>query len=134
MFSVHFGILRYTVGSLMMFPKLKPKESKARPGTWIVSVPASFSISGKRENHYFRNKNTALEWVVRYKGERNEHGKGAIMPDERTALMFFKEHVGDLKLLPDVVRHWLTTSSHAVEVTLVSDVVDRFLEWRAHQG
>jgi len=118
----------------MRFPHLKPKEWKQRPGTWIVSVPASFSVSGKRENHYFKNKNAALEWVARYKAERNEHGKAALMPDERTALLFFREHVGDLKLLPEVVHHWLTTSSRAIEQAKVSDVVDRFLEWRPDQG
>jgi integrase len=116
------------------FPNLKPKEWKARPGTWIVAEPASYSVSGKRENHYFKNKNAALEWVARYKAERNEYGKQTVMPDERTALMFFRQHVGDLNLMPEVVRHWLTTSAVAIKPITITDLVTGFLVWRSQQG
>jgi integrase len=122
------------IGRLVKFPNLKPKEWKARPGTWIVSEPASYSPSGKRENHYFKNRNKALEWVARYKAERNEYGKQTVMPDERTALMFFRQHVGDLNLMPEVVRHWLTTSAVAIKPISVANLVAGYLGWRPHQG
>jgi integrase len=118
----------------MRTPRLKPKEWKHRPGTWIVSVPASFSISGKRQNHYFKSKNAAVEWVAKQKFERDTHGRQAVTPEERAAIVFFRENVGDIKLLPDVIRHWLKTSSQAVESAKVSVVVERFLQWRQHQG
>ena len=99
-----------------------------------MSVPATFSLSAKRENHYFPSRNAALEWVSRYKAERIEHGKNSITSEERNAIAFFREHVGDLSLLPDIVRHWRLTASEALQQTKVCDVVDRFLEWRPAQG
>ena len=118
----------------MRIPKLKPAPWKQRPGTWIVSVPSTFSLSSKRENHYFPSRNAALEWVSQYKTERSEHGKSTVTPEERSAIAFFRTHVGDLSLLPEIVRHWRLTASEALEQTKVSDVVDRFLEWRPAQG
>jgi integrase len=118
----------------MRYPKLKPKEWKQRPGTWIVSEPATHTPSGKRINHYFRSKNAALDWASRYREERLEYGNQAVTPEERSAILFFREHVGDLKLLPEVVRHWRLTAPESIQQIKVSDAMERFLDWRQHQG
>jgi integrase len=118
----------------MRIPKLKPAPWKQRPGTWIVSVPATFSLSRKRENHYFPSRNAALEWVTRYKAERSEHGRSSVTAEERNAIAFFRIHVGHLALLPDIVRHWRLTASEAFQQMKVAEVVNRFLEWRPAQG
>ena len=118
----------------MQYPKLKPRRWKKRPGYWIVSKPASSSLSGKRVNHYFKSENAALEWVSQYKRHRLEHGAQSVTSEERNAILFFREQVGELKLLPEVVRHWRTTAAGAIEPAKVSMAVDRFLDWRQHQG
>jgi hypothetical protein len=118
----------------MRYPKLKPRRWKKRPGYWIISEPASFSLSGKRVNHYFKSENAALEWVSQHKRQRHEHGTQSVTSEERNAILFFREQVGDLKLLPEVVRHWRTTAAEAIESTKVAEAVDRFLGWRQHQG
>jgi hypothetical protein len=118
----------------MRHPKLKPRRWKKRPGYWIVSEPASFSLLGKRVNHYFRSENAALEWASQYKRQRHEHGSQSVTSEERNAILFFREQVGDLKLLPEVVRHWRTTAAEAICSTTVAATVDHFLDWRQHQG
>jgi integrase len=118
----------------MRYPKLKPRRWKKRPGYWYISEPASFSPSGKRVNHYFRSENAALEWVSQYKRARHEHGNQSVTSEERNAILFFREQVGDLKLLPEVIRHWRTTAAEAICSTTVPAAVEHFLDWRQHQG
>src|SRR5277367_1072745 len=119
----------------MSFPKLKPIQSKSRPGTWVVSVPASISNSGKKESPTFRSKNTALEWATRFKDERlNGKRVTSSSAKEQEALSHFRQHVGDLSLMPKVVTHWLTTSAAAVKPKPFAEVVAGFLNWRQHQG
>jgi integrase len=118
----------------MRYPKLKPRRWKKRPHIWIVSEPASFSLSGKRVNHYFKSENAALEWASQHKRQRHEHGTQSVTSEERNAILFFREQVGDLKLLPEVVRHWRTTAAEAICSTTVAAAVEHFLDWREHQG
>jgi integrase len=118
----------------MRYPKLKPRKWKSRPGYWYIPEPASSSLSGKRVNHYFPSENAAREWASQYKRQRQEHGAQSVTSEERNAIMFFREQVGDLKLLPEVVRHWRTTAAEAICSTTVTAAVDHFLGWRQHQG
>jgi len=100
-----------------------------------VSVPASISNSGKKESPTFRSKNTALEWVVRFKDERINGKKSATFSaEEQEALAHFRQHVGDVKFMPKVVAHRLATSVVAVKPVTVADLVSGFLGWRSFQG
>jgi hypothetical protein len=116
------------------FPRLKPVQSKSRPGTWVVSVPASISESGKKESPTFRSRNAALEWATRFKDERLGKKAATVSDEEKEALTHFRQHVGDLKLMPEVVRHWLATSRVAIKPVTVAVVVDGFLVWRPTHG
>jgi hypothetical protein len=112
----------------------KFKLHKSRSGYWIISEPASFSPTGKRVNHYFRTESEALDWRSQYRYQRREHGAQPVTSEERNAILFFREQVGDLKLLPEVVRHWRTTAAEAICLNTVAAAVDHFLSWRERQG
>lgn len=119
----------------MRFPRLKPIQAKSRPGTWVVSVPASISKSGKKESPTFRSKNAALEFAVRFKDERiNGNKQSSFSVKEQEALMHFQQQVGDLDLMPEVVRHWLTTSGAAIKPVTVTEAIAGFLDWRPGHG
>ena len=75
-----------------------------------------------------------MEWASQHERQRHEHGTQSVTTEERNAILFFREQVGDLKLLPEVVRHWRSTAAEAIESAKVADAVDRFLDWRQHQG
>jgi integrase len=93
------------------------------------------SASGKKENPTFQSKTAANEWAIRFKNERiNGKKQSTFSSEEQEALWHFRQHVGALNLMPEVVRHWLTTSAVVIKPITVAELVTGFLGWRSRQG
>src|SRR5215831_107435 len=108
---------------------MKLSKYNARPGTWFLTVPANRTKSGKREVHYFKSQNAGKEWISRFNAEHAEHGNAGVTGEERRWINFCRDQVGDLSLLPRIVKHWKTTGPDSITPIAVADVVSQFLAW-----
>jgi hypothetical protein len=108
--------------------------TKHKRGNWFFWVPAKFSPTGKRECVYKKSKNAAYNEIQRLKDEWREHGKSAITDEDRTYIGMARAELGDLKLLPEVLRHWRLTGPGAVVKMTLADAITKYLEFRATLG
>jgi integrase len=74
-----------------------------------VQFPARFDADGKRKMQYFDTRDLALDEIRRVTGDRNEHGVQAVSSGDRHWLNVAKAGLGDLSILPEVIRHWKRT-------------------------
>lgn len=75
----------------------------------MVRVPARLSSTRRREYKYFETKDKASQFITSFKNEQAEHGKSAITSEQRQWINFAENELGDLSLLPEVIRHWKRT-------------------------
>lgn len=99
-------------------------------GRWIVFVPKKQSATGKREARYFSTKAAGEEFIAEFKAERSEHGKQTVTADERNWIAFLRRELGDIDLVPEVVRHWKRTAGEAIAKTSVKTAVAAFTKAR----
>jgi hypothetical protein len=88
----------------------------------MVFVPRKLSDSGKREAKYFPSKAQATKFVVEFKTERREHGKSEVTSDQREWIAFVQKELGNLTLLPEVIRHWKLTGTKLDRIDVDSAV------------
>jgi integrase len=88
------------------------------------------SVSGKREARYFPTKAAGEEFIAEFKQDRNEHGKQAVTSEERHWITFLRRELGNMDLVPEVVRHWKRTASESITKTSVRSAVDAFSKAR----
>jgi hypothetical protein len=110
------------------------KLIRHKGGGWVFFVPAKLTASGKRKSVYRTNYNAAYAEMMRYKRALREHGKAAISDEERGYISLARAELGDLKLLPDVIRFWFTNGPGAVTNTALPDAVTEYLEFRSTLG
>ena len=54
--------------------KFAPKNT---PDGWCVNIPEKFSLSGKRERHFYKSRDEALEAAVKLREQRDSFGEQA---------------------------------------------------------
>jgi len=94
--------------------------------SWAVDVPAKLSPTGKRQRKLFPTRDKAREFAGDKKGEHNELGRSGVTAEQREWINYAENELGELTLLPDVIRHWKRTGTGAIKPTLVSDAVEAF--------
>jgi integrase len=85
------------------------KPTERVDGRWTVFIPRKLSGTGKRQARYFPSKTQALKFVSEFRTERREHGKSGITAKHREWINFAENELGNLALLPEVIRHWKRT-------------------------
>jgi len=89
----------------------------ARPsGSWMVFIPRKMSPTGKRKARYFPSRNQALKFISDFKAEHLEHGRSGISAEDRETINFLRSQIGDLKLVPEIVRHWKLTGAQLEQI------------------
>jgi integrase len=78
----------------------------------MVFIPRKLSPTGKRQAKYFPSKNQALKFVQEFKEETREHGRSGVSAQDREWIAFARNKLGNLSLLPEVIRHWERTGAH----------------------
>ena len=81
-----------------------------------------------------KNYNQANEALMRYKRDLREHGRAAVSDEERSYISMARTELGDLKLLPEVIRFWRMNGPGAVVKTTLKDAIAKYLEFRATLG
>jgi len=71
-----------------------------------VTIPAKWSETEKRRDKYFDSKASAERFIAETIKEREEFGKQAVSVEERRWLGYWKERVGPLAMMPEVVHFW----------------------------
>jgi hypothetical protein len=101
-------------------------------GRWFVRIPAKQSDSGRREMRYFDSKQKALDFIAEFKNEKTEHGKQAVTSEERHWINVARTELGELSILPEVIRHWKRTGA-VLNPIGVQDACQRFLDDRKEE-
>jgi integrase len=83
---------------------VKPIERK--DGRWVVFIPRKLSKIARREPRYFPTKAKASKFITDFKAEHEEHGKSGVSADQREWIAFAQNELGDLSILPEVIRFW----------------------------
>jgi integrase len=94
---------------------------------WRVIVPAKWSSSGRRGDRYFDNRTEAERFISDTLTEREVHGALAVTAEERRWLGYWKERVGPISLMPEVVAFWKHQGEHMVPIS-VQGAVQAFLD------
>lgn len=102
---------------------MKPIERK--DGRWVVFIPRKLSKSGRREPRYFPSKTKATTFVSEFKTETREHGRSGVSAKEREWIAYARNELGNLGLLPEVIRHWQQTGERLVPI-LTSEAVKAY--------
>lgn len=95
-------------------------------GRVVVFIPRKLSSSGKREAKYFPTKSQAVKFIADFKSEQIEHGKQAVTSDDRAIVALLRKELGDLSLVPEVLRHWKLTGEKLNRIS-IDDAVDEFM-------
>src|SRR5271165_3597804 len=103
------------------------KPTERADGRWTVFIPRKLSATGKREAKYFPSKTQALKFVAEFRTEHREHGKSGVTAKHREWINFAENELGDLALLPEVIRHWKRTGEKLESIT-TSSAVQTFLD------
>lgn len=105
---------------------MKPFYWEAKQ-SWAVDVPAKQSPTGKRQRKLFPNRDKAREFCSGQKEEHNEHGRSGVTAKQREWINFAEKQLGDLSLLPEVIRHWKRTGERLNQIG-APEAVAEFLE------
>jgi integrase len=103
------------------------KPFKHASGKWAVQFPAKYGQDGKREMRYYKTRDDALEGIKDVTTERIEHGKSGVTARQREWINFAEKQLGDLSLLPEVIRHWKRTGERLNQIG-APEAVAEFLE------
>jgi integrase len=94
--------------------------------SWAVDVPVAKSPTGKRQRKLFATRDAARDFCGDQKEEHNEHGRSGVTAEERHYIGLARSELGDLSILPEVLRHWRRTGTGAITATPVENAVETF--------
>lgn len=103
------------------------KPFKHASGRWAVMIPEKLSDTGKREMRYYSSEAKAREDIKNFKGERREHGRSGVTSEERHWINVARNELGDLSILPEIIRHWKRTGEKLNQIE-IKDAVKEFLD------
>jgi integrase len=103
------------------------KPFKHVSGKWAVQFPAKYGEDGKREMRYYKTRDDALEGIKDVTKERIEQGKSGVTSKQREWINFAEKQLGDLSLLPEVIRHWKRTGERLNQIG-APEAIAEFLE------
>jgi integrase len=104
------------------------KPFKHRSGRWCIHYPPKLSPNGKDHFSYFDTQEAADADLKQRKGEVAEHGKSFVTAQERQWVLYLRNQIEDLDLIPGIVEHWKRTG--AVTPITVQDAVTAFHKWQ----
>jgi integrase len=87
-----------------------------------VFIPRKLSGTGRRQARYFPSKTQALKFASEFRAERREHGKSGITAKQREWINFAENELGNLALLPEVIRHWRRTGEKLEQIAVIEAV------------
>jgi hypothetical protein len=88
------------------------KPTLRKDGRYQVRVPRKQSPTGKRQSHYFPSRTQADRFIREFRDEHREHGRQAVTAEERRWIGYWRERVGDLSLMPEIVHFWKHSGEH----------------------
>jgi site-specific recombinase XerD len=94
--------------------------------SWAVDVPAKLSPTGKRQRKLFSTRDDARQFCGNKKDEHNELGRSGVTAEQREWINYAENELGELSILPDVIRHWKRTGPGAIKPTPISEAVEAF--------
>jgi integrase len=97
---------------------------------WAVSYGKGLSGIGKPRVVYYDSRESATADIKKRERDRKKFGQETVSVEDKTAILFLRQQIGDLSKLPAVIQHWLKTGPEAIEPTLVSDAVSEFQDWQ----
>jgi integrase len=101
----------------------------------VIRAPKGFDGYPARRAHYCQNKNQARELrlrIKRWKAEQKSPTDTLSFDDsDKRWIAYLREHVGNLKLLPEIVTHWERTAKKITSPLLVADLCRQFVLYRA---
>src|ERR1700757_1359220 len=100
------------------------KPFKHASGKWAVQFPAKYGKDGKREMRYYKTRDDALAGIKEVTEERIEHGKSGVTAKQREWINFAEKQLGDLSLLPEVIRHWQRTGERLNQIGAAEAVAE----------
>jgi len=103
------------------------KPFKHSSGKWAVMIPEKLSDTGKREMRYYSSEAKAREDIKNFKEEKREHGRSGVTSQERHWINVARNELGDLSILPEIIRHWKRTGEKLQPIK-TSDAVTEFTE------
>jgi site-specific recombinase XerD len=103
------------------------KPFKHSSGRWAVMIPAKLSDTGIREMRYYSSEAKAREDIKGFKQEKREHGRSGVTSEERHWINVARNELGDLSILPEVIRHWKRTGEKLNQIE-IKDAVKEFLD------
>jgi hypothetical protein len=74
--------------------------------------PAEDEPHGKKNREIFPSKNQALKFIQDFKREHDARGTSGVSAQDREWIAFARNKLGNLSLLPEVIRHWERTGAH----------------------
>jgi hypothetical protein len=104
------------------------KIFERKDGRFEIRIPRKLSPSGNRESKYFRTRTEAAEFTRQFEQERREHGRQIVTATERRWLGYWRERVGSLELMPDVVRFYKHSGENLKPIA-TDAAMDLFLNW-----
>jgi site-specific recombinase XerD len=115
-----------------MTSKEKPVTTNGR--YQVVTAPAGFDGYETRRNHYFKTKNAASEFrlrIKRWKAEQKSPTETLSFDEfDKRWLAYLRAHVGNLELLPEIVRHWERTAKAIRQHITVAELARQFVVYR----
>jgi hypothetical protein len=94
--------------------------------SWAVDVPAAKSPTGKRQRKLFETRDKARDFCGDQKEEQAEHGRSSVTAEDRHYIGLARSELGDLSILPEVLRHWRRTGTGAISAMPVEKAVELF--------
>ncbi len=88
-------------------------------------IPAKLSGTGNRQTRYYSSEAKAREDIKSFKEEKREHGRSGVTSEERHWINVAKNELGDLSVLPEIIRHWKRTGEKLNQIE-VKEAVKEF--------
>lgn len=117
----------------MRTAQFTPTEFPDRPRPWCVSIPATYSQSGKRERKFFNTKREALDYAKDEKFRVEREGRDATTSlsvsqrDAAAAAFRLLEGHAPQKIV-EIVEQWLSKHKLASRSVSVGEAFDRYIE------
>jgi integrase len=110
------------------------KPFKHSSGRWCVQFGVKYSPERKRIMRYYDTRADALDGIKEITEERAEHGRTAVTAEERATIVYLRQEIGNLSLVPKLVEHWKKTASESITAITAKEAVQSFIKTRTKVG
>jgi integrase len=96
-------------------------------GDGLYSSPENYLNQASAKRSISRQKAQATKFVAEFRTEHREHGRSGVTAQQREWINYAQNELGNLALLPEVIRHWKRTGERLNQIQ-VTDAVTEFLK------